>query len=171
MAERLTESLIKTLKAPPRGERFLWDAELTGFAIKIFAPTKAHPQGARTFVLSYWLNGSERRLRIGAWPDWSVAAARAEAREIRQRVDRGEDPARDRRERRQAPTMTDLAERYRHEIVIGVYLCAVRDAGPSGAPVRRGSFGGAGAAAAPSGAQGCCCSLLLPRRRNLRSGA
>jgi integrase len=115
MAERLTESLIKALKAPPRGARFLWDAELTGFAIKIFAPTKAHPTGARTFVLSYWLNGSERRFRIGAWPDWSVMAARAEAKVVRQRVDRGEDPASDRRERRHAPTLKDLAERYRRE--------------------------------------------------------
>ena len=40
--------------------------ELTGFAIKIFAPTRANPKGARTFVLSYWINGSERRYRIGS---------------------------------------------------------------------------------------------------------
>jgi hypothetical protein len=66
MAERLTESLIKALTAPQRGERFLWDAELTGFAVKIFAPTKAHPQGARTFILSYWIDGRERRYRIGS---------------------------------------------------------------------------------------------------------
>ena len=92
MAERLTETLIKALKPPTRGERFIWDSELTGFAIKMFAPTRAHPEGARTFVLSYWLNGTERRYRIGAWPDWSVMAARAEAKEIRQRIDRGEDP-------------------------------------------------------------------------------
>jgi integrase len=65
--------------------------------------------------LSYWLNGTERRLRIGSWPDWSVTAARAEAREIRQRIDRGEDPASQRRERREAPTMADLAERYKAE--------------------------------------------------------
>ena len=71
---------------------------MTGFAVKIFAPSKAHPQGARTFVLSYWLNGDERRYRIGAWPVWSVAAARAEAKEIRRRIDRGEDPASARRE-------------------------------------------------------------------------
>src|SRR5262249_33306773 len=115
MAERLTERAIRALKAPKRGERFIWDSELTGFAIKVFAPSKAHPAGARTFVLSYWLNGSERRFRIGSWPDWSVTAARAEAKEIRQRVDRGEDPASDRRERREAPTMADLAERYKFE--------------------------------------------------------
>ena len=90
MAERLTETFVKALKPPSRAERFFWDTELTGFAIKIFAPTRANPKGARTFVLSYWINGSERRYRIGSWPDWSVLAARR-GKEIRQRVDRGED--------------------------------------------------------------------------------
>jgi integrase len=115
MAEKLSETLIKGLTPPERGERFVYDAEVTGFAVKIFAPTRTNPKGARTFVLTYWLDGRERRFRIGAWPDWSVTAARAEAKEIRQRVDRGEDPATERRERREAPTLADLAERYRAE--------------------------------------------------------
>jgi integrase len=115
MAERLTESFVKVLKPPARGSRLIWDSELTGFALRAFAPSKSYPRGARTFLLSYWLNGTERRFRIGSWPDWSVMAARAEAREIRQRVDRGEDPASERRERREAPTMIDLAERYKVE--------------------------------------------------------
>jgi integrase len=115
MAERLTEGIIKALKSPPRGSRLIGDSELTGFAVRVFAPSKAHPEGARTFLLSYWLNGTERRFRIGSWPDWSVLAARGEARAIRQRVDRGEDPAEQRRERREAPTMFELADRYRRE--------------------------------------------------------
>ena len=44
-------------------------------------------------MLCYWIKGTERRLRIGSWPDWSVMAARAEAKDIRRRIDRGEDPA------------------------------------------------------------------------------
>ena len=115
MAETLTEGVIKALEPPRRGSALIWDSEVTGFALRVFAPTKAHPGGARTFLLSYWLNGTEHRYRIGSWPDWSVAAARAEAKEIRQRVDRGEDPASDRRERREAPTLAELAERYRRE--------------------------------------------------------
>ena len=98
MTERLTETFIKDLKPPVRGSQQIWDAELTGFTIKIYAPTRAHPKGTRTFVLSYWINGSERRYRIGSWPAWSVTAARAETKEIRQRIDRGEDPAAVRRE-------------------------------------------------------------------------
>jgi integrase len=115
MAEKLTERLIKALKPPRRGSLLIWDTEVTGFALRVFAATKAHPEGARTFLISYWINGSERRFRIGSWPDWSVLAARAEAKAVRQRVDRGEDPASERRERREAPTMADLAERYRSE--------------------------------------------------------
>jgi integrase len=115
VAERLTETFVKALDPPARGSRLIWDAELTGFALRVFAPTKTCPAGARTFLLSYWRNGTERRYRIGSWPDWSVTAARAEVRGVRQRIDRGEDPASDRRERREAPTMVDLAERYKQE--------------------------------------------------------
>jgi integrase len=115
MAKKLTEGLIKALKPPKRGSSLVWDTEVTGFALRVFAPTKVHPDGARTFLLSYWLNGTERRYRIGSWPDWSVVASRAEAKAVRQRIDRGEDPASERRERRNAPTMLDLADRYKAE--------------------------------------------------------
>jgi integrase len=115
MAEKLTEGLIKALKPPKRGSLLVWDTEVTGFALRVFALTKMHPKGARTFLLSYWLNGTERRYRIGSWPDWSIIAARAEAKAVRQRVDRGEDPASERRERRNAPTVLDLVDRYKAE--------------------------------------------------------
>jgi integrase len=115
MAEKLTEGLIKARKPPRRGSSLVWDNEVTGFALRVFAPSKAHPGGARTFLLSYWINGGERRFRIGSWPDWSVTAARAEAKAVRQRIDRGDDPANERRERREAPIMLDLAERYKAE--------------------------------------------------------
>jgi integrase len=115
VAEKLSEGLIKALKPPTRGARLIWDSVVTGFALRVFAPTSAHPEGARTFLLSYWINGSERRYRIGSWPDWSALAARTEAKSIRQRVDRGEDPASQRREQREAPSLLDLAERYKRE--------------------------------------------------------
>jgi len=111
MAAKLTERAIKALAPPQRGSRLIWDAELTGFALRVYAPTKAQPKGARTFLLSYRHNSTERRLRIGSWPDWSVSAARAEAKKLRRQVDRGEDLASDRRKRRGAPTIVDLGAR------------------------------------------------------------
>ena len=111
MPERFTETFIKGLAPPEKGARWEWDSELTGFLIRVFAPTRSHPD-ARTFYLSYWLKG-EKRYRIGSWPDWSVTAARDEAKAMRKRVDRGEDPATVRRELRDAPTMQELWDRYR----------------------------------------------------------
>ena len=116
MAEKLSEGSYQGSQAAPmRGARLIWDSEVTGFALRVFATTKAHPEGARTFLLSYWINGTERRHRIGSWPSWSVTAARDEAKDLRRRIDRGEDPASDRREQREAPTLVDLAERYKRE--------------------------------------------------------
>jgi integrase len=65
--------------------------------------------------MNYRIDGRERRYTIGSFPEWSVEAARSEARGLRRRIDRGEDPASERRERREAPTVADLAERYRIE--------------------------------------------------------
>ena len=38
MTKRLTETFVKTLKPPAAGSRLIWDDELTGFAVKIYAP-------------------------------------------------------------------------------------------------------------------------------------
>jgi integrase len=112
MAERLTETLVKGLTPPAKGSRRVYDSEVTGFLLRLFAPTKSCPDGGRTFALAYWIDGRERLYRIGSSPDWSVTAARGEAKLVRQRVDQGQDPAGDRRERRDAPTIQDLINRY-----------------------------------------------------------
>jgi hypothetical protein len=77
---------------------------------RAYAPSKTRPGGVRTFLLSYYINGSERRYRIGRWPEWSATAARAEAKKIRQQIDRGEDPAAERYQRRKPPTLWDLVD-------------------------------------------------------------
>src|SRR5262249_30645307 len=50
------------------------------------------------------------------YPDWSVVAAREEARELRKRVDRGEDITAEKRARETAATLNDLADRYKEHI-------------------------------------------------------
>src|SRR5262249_37533635 len=49
---------------------------------------------------------------IGPFPRWSVAAAREEAKALRKQIDRGIDIAGDKRERRTAPSVQDLIDRY-----------------------------------------------------------
>ena len=104
MSERLTSKVVETANAPA----IVWDDDpkVKGFGFRVYAG------GAKSFFLNYRINGVERRYTIGQYPTWSVTAAREEARALRQRIDRGEDPAKEKRERRTAPTMQDLVDRY-----------------------------------------------------------
>ncbi len=115
MPQKLSERTVKSMVPPSTGAATIWDSYITGFGVRVFAPTGRRPQGARSFFMNYRIDGRERRFTIGSFPEWSVEAARNEARDLRRRIDRGEDPANEKRERREAPTVADLAERYRAE--------------------------------------------------------
>jgi integrase len=115
MALKISDTWLKKQAAPAVGATTSWDSDITGFGVRLFAPTRRHPAGARSFFVNYRIEGREKRFTIGSYPDWSAEAARAEAKELRRRIDRGEDPALDRKTRRDAPTVRDLAERYRAE--------------------------------------------------------
>lgn len=88
---------------------------MTGFAVRVTPPSKRAPDGARAFIVNYRILGRERRYTIAAYPDWSVAAARDEAKAPRRRTDRGEDPMGERHEERTAPTVEGLIRRYTEE--------------------------------------------------------
>jgi integrase len=95
---KLSEETVKRLQVPDTGNRIIYFAGATiqgakaprGFGVRVTAA------GARAFVLNYRLRGREHRFTIGAWPDWSALKAVREARNLRQRVDRGENPIDDR---------------------------------------------------------------------------
>lgn len=97
---------VVDLPAPEAGNKLFYDDDLKGFACRVTST------GKRSFVLNYWVPGRERRITIGAYPAWTVAAAREEAKALRQRIDKGEDPMADRHEERAAPTIDDLAKDY-----------------------------------------------------------
>jgi integrase len=109
---KLTQDIVKSAQAPATGSVTLWDSEDKGFGIRIFAATARHPHGAKSFFINYRKDGRERRFKIGSYPDWTVSAARDEAKKLRKRIDLGEDPAADKTERREAPTVEDLVQRY-----------------------------------------------------------
>jgi integrase len=105
--------MIDAEPAPAKGRKLLYDTEVKGFAAAIYAPTRRNRLGNRSFLLDYRIAGISRFYTIGNRPTWTVDAARTEARELRRRVDRGEDIAEEKRERRDAPTVADLIERYK----------------------------------------------------------
>jgi integrase len=118
MPQKLSQQIVKRLVPPERGDITFWDAELKGFGVRVFAPTGRKPHGNRSFFINYRIDGIERRWTIGGWPDWTVEAARDEAKEVRRRIDKGEDPASMKRARREAPTVKDLAQRYKTEHLV-----------------------------------------------------
>jgi len=95
---KVNEDTIKRLPVPTRGNRVTYFAGAViqgskaprGFGVRVTAA------GAKAFVLNYRLRSREHRFTIGAWPDWSALRAVHEARNLRQRIDRGENPLEDR---------------------------------------------------------------------------
>ena len=114
MAERITDKLVRDMAPPEKGNRIVYDDAVQGFGVRITA------KGARSFILNYRFSdpgvirrSSEHRYTIGAYPAWSVTAAREEAKGWRQKIDRGEGhPLGERRETRQAVKRAREAETY-----------------------------------------------------------
>jgi len=115
----LRDKQLRAEPAPGKGARTIWDSEVKGFGVRIYAPTSRKPEGERSFFYNYRADGIERRFTIGRFApaEWSVAAARERAKELRKRIDAGDDPASKRRERREAPTMKELVDRYEDEVI------------------------------------------------------
>jgi hypothetical protein len=75
----LSDLVVRGVRVPARGSKIVYDGgdpkrSVTGFGFRITAG------GAGAFVLNYRVAGRERRLTIGGYPEWSVNAARDEAK-------------------------------------------------------------------------------------------
>jgi integrase len=102
---RLTDAICRKLVPPAKGNQIYYDGH--GFGLRVTA------NGARSFVLSYRTReGRARRLTIGDLGPWSLAAARAEAAELRRQIDQGGDPLGELQDERSAETVADLADRF-----------------------------------------------------------
>jgi integrase len=111
MALRLSDRIVKGLPIPASGNRIYYDDEVKGFGCRVTAAA------ARGFVLNYRrkADGVERRHTIGAFPEWTVAAAREEAKRLRREIDGGADPVGANREARAAATVNDLCDRFEQD--------------------------------------------------------
>ncbi len=107
--QKLTEKLVKDA-IPAEGRDYqIFDTELRGFAVCIYR------SGGRAFTIDYRHAGRQRRMTFGRWPEWSVSAARARAKELRRDIDAGYDPLAERDELREQPRIRDLIDRYLEE--------------------------------------------------------
>src|SRR5262249_49983983 len=90
-------------------EKFFWDDSLPGFGIRI------KPSGARTYLTQSRRGARQRRYAIGACGTFRLEEARERARRLLVSIHDGGDPSGDRKQKRQAPTVQALAERYLQE--------------------------------------------------------
>ena len=109
-AVQLTDKLVRDAQCGARSSTIIYDTKVKGFGIRVLA------SGQRSFIFNYVAGGRERRLTIGGYPAWSVAAAREHAAALRRHVDAGGDPMEDREKARAAPSLGEFWARYKGEI-------------------------------------------------------
>jgi integrase len=106
----LTDSFARTAESG-----LYWDLHKKappGFLLRVT------PAGARAWCLNYeTIDGVERRMTIGKVATYTVGQARDRAAQLRRIVDEGGDPLNAEQERRAAPTVTALVERYVKEVL------------------------------------------------------
>jgi integrase len=91
---QLNEKAVQALPAPAKGNKvhYFSGAVLGGVTAPPGFGVCVTEAGAKSFVLSYRHASVKRRMVIGQWPTWTALQAVKEARELRRRIDRGEDP-------------------------------------------------------------------------------
>lgn len=90
-------------------EYMLWDSGMPGFGVRIL------PSGRRSYLVQYRVGTRSRRLAIGAHGVLTTEQARDLASQALAAVRAGGDPAEDRKRRRQALTVRELADRFDRE--------------------------------------------------------
>src|SRR5215208_3254843 len=96
---KLNEAAIKALPTLPVNKLYPFSgAVVQGATVPRGFLVRVTKDGAKSFVMDYRIGPKQRRYTIGRWPDWSALAAVQEARKLRQRIDRGEDPLAERNE-------------------------------------------------------------------------
>jgi len=114
--QKLTKPLVKSITlndfefiTPSTRDKVLWDSEVTGFGLRV---TRT---GSKSYIFKYRLGRGRasvtRKLRIGGI-DLSLDRARGIAKEWRELVAEGGDPARKREEITKAPTVAQLCDDY-----------------------------------------------------------
>jgi hypothetical protein len=111
----LNEKTVRALPAPQMGNKVyrFTGAILQGVRVPPGFGVCVTANDARSFVLDYRnRQRAQRRITIRQWPTWSALAAVKEARELIQRVDRGEDPLAERAKQETTNTFKTISQEY-----------------------------------------------------------
>jgi integrase len=102
---RISKSTVDSLFCPPGKDRdIVWDDKLKGFGVSVY------PTGLKTYVAQYRKDGRSHRVVIGKHGRLTPDEARREAKALLGDVEKGANPALERRTKREAPTLNKVAE-------------------------------------------------------------
>lgn len=108
----LTDTYVSKLKPDPKGNYTRWQVGQRGFGVQVT------PNSVKTFVFKCTLNGRQKWLTIGQFPEWNAAKAKDRASELRRQVDKGIDPKTVLEAEKNAPLISGLAKRYLSDHVL-----------------------------------------------------
>jgi len=104
---KLTKRVVDAAQPDPSKRYFVWDEDLRGFGLLV------QPTGAKSYVFQYRTDaGQSRRETLGTHGRLTPDEARKHADDSRRRVAAGGDPAREKRERREAATVGNILDAY-----------------------------------------------------------
>jgi integrase len=106
--QKLSKTVVEAI-APGTEDIVIWDTALPGFGVR------AKPTGVRSYIVQYRdrASGTSKRMTIGQHgPLLTFEQAKRQARALLADAMRGHDPSGDRRAKRRAPTLADLAADY-----------------------------------------------------------
>lgn len=112
---KLTKRIVDTADVREK-DYFIWDDELPGFGLRVFA------SGKRSYLIQYRAAGRTRRFTIGLHGIWTAETARQEAKVQLGRVARGENPSEERQLDHQAITVKELCALYVADLNAGLIL-------------------------------------------------
>tara|TARA_Y100000782_G_scaffold41136_1_gene45836 strand:+ start:280429 stop:281613 length:1185 start_codon:yes stop_codon:yes gene_type:complete len=111
--QELSPKYIESLEIPSKAKKIYWDAIIKGFGVCVY------PTGRKTYMFRYSLHGKKESMALGDVLNVKFKAAKEAAKTLRARVDLGENPAQDRKDRRaeaaavrSGPSVADLFHEY-----------------------------------------------------------
>jgi integrase len=112
---KLTKRIVDAAEKQS-SDYFIWDDELSGFALRVFN------SGKRSYLVQYRAGGRTRRYTIGVHGAWTAEMARKEARVLLGRIAQGDNPAEERRVDARAITVKELCTQYLKDAENGLVL-------------------------------------------------
>ncbi|MDU6746982.1 MAG: integrase arm-type DNA-binding domain-containing protein, partial [Bradyrhizobium sp.] len=112
---KLTKRIVDAADVREK-DYFIWDDELPGFGLRVFA------SGKRSYLIQYRAVGRTRRYTIGLHGVWTPETARQEAKVQLGRVARGDNPSEERQLDHKAITVKELCALYTADLNAGLIL-------------------------------------------------